>query len=389
MLQSLHTGSFALYLFLWALIAVFGAGTLPITFTKAVNNWFDTHRGKALGMTLVSTGIFGALAKFFAAEITLLYGWRVAYVALGMLPILIAFPIALVAFRDTCDEPASESSFVRFKLPVMACSFAGMAILSYYVLEFIFNSVETSGWKLQYVTGVAFLAIVFVPLLMLTFGRLVSDPTTRKIEANLTSENEELYGFTFSEVIRQWRFWMLAVCFLVISVSIGAVIPNLEQIFVSKGFSLSEAVGIAILTGLAVLGGRVIGGFLIDYFWAPGVAFFFLSTPAIALYMLSGDSVSAEMATVAVLMIGFRAGVEYDFLAYLVAKYFGLRHYASIYGVLYSFFGLGAGLGPPLLSHLAEQEGAWGYVLVYSAIALVAFSIPLLSLGKYRDFKEQ
>ena len=182
---------------------------------------------------------------------------------------------------------------------------------------------------------------------------------------------------------------MLAVCFLVISVSIGAVIPNLEQIFVSKGFSLSEAVGIAILTGLAVLGGRVIGGFLIDYFWAPGVAFFFLSTPAIALYMLSGDSVSAEMATVAVLMIGFGAGVEYDFLAYLVAKYFGLRHYASIYVVLYSFFGLGAGLGPPLLSHLAEQEGAWGYVLVYSAIALVAFSIPLLSLGKYRDFKEQ
>ena len=224
---------------------------------------------------------------------------------------------------------------------------------------------------------------------MLTFGRLVSDPTTRKVEANLTSEKEELYGFTFSEVIRQWRFWMLAVCFLVISVSIGAVIPNLEQIFVSKGFSLSEAVGIAILTGLAVLGGRVIGGFLIDYFWAPGVAFFFLSSPAIALYMLSGDSVSAEMATVAVLMIGFGAGVEYDFLAYLVAKYFGLRHYASIYGVLYSFFGLGAGLGPPLLSHLAEQEGAWGYVLVYSAVALVVFSIPLLSLGKYRDFKEE
>ena len=388
MLQSLHTGSFALYLFLWALIAVFGAGTLPITFTKAVNNWFDTHRGKALGMTLVSTGIFGALAKFFAAEITLLYGWRVAYVALGMLPILIAFPIALVAFRDTCDEPASESSFVRFKLPVMACSFAGMAILSYFVLEFIFSSVETSGWKLQYVTGVAFLAIVFVPLLMLTFGRLVSDPTTRKVRAKITPENEELYGFTFFEVIRQWRFWMLAVCFLVISVSIGAVIPNLEQIFVSKGFSLSEAVGIAILTGLAVLGGRVIGGFLIDYFWAPGIAFFFLSTPAIALYMLSGETVSAEMATVAVLMIGFGAGVEYDFLAYLVAKYFGLRHYASIYGVLYSFFGLGAGLGPPLLSHFAEREGAWGSVLIYSAIALVVFSLPLLSLGKYRDFKK-
>ena len=198
MLQSMHTGSFALYLFLWALIAVFGAGTLPITFTKAVNNWFDIHRGKALGMTLVSTGIFGALAKFFAAEITLLYGWRVAYVALGMLPILIAFPIALVAFRDTHDLPASECKFVRFKLPIVACSFAGMAMLSYFVLEFIFSSVGTSGWKLQYITGVAFLAIVFVPLFMLTFGRLVSDASTGAISSNSTADSEELYGLTFS-----------------------------------------------------------------------------------------------------------------------------------------------------------------------------------------------
>ena len=65
MMQSLHTGSLLLYLLLWSFIAIFGAGTLPITFTKAVNNWFDVHRGKALGITLVSTGIFGALAKFF------------------------------------------------------------------------------------------------------------------------------------------------------------------------------------------------------------------------------------------------------------------------------------------------------------------------------------
>ena len=388
MLQSMHTGSFTLYLFLWALIAVFGAGTLPITFTKAVNNWFDIHRGKALGLTLVSTGIFGALAKFFAAEVSMLYGWRTAYVALGLLPILIAFPMALVAFRDTSDPPAVESFFVRFKLPFIAISLLGMGLLGYYVVGFILAAVADSGWKLQYVTGIAFLGIVFVPLIMLTFGRLASDASTRLRNNNPVAEDEELLGFTFAEVLKQWRFWMLAACFLVISVSIGAVIPNLEQIFISKGFTVSEAVGIAVLTGLAVLGGRVIGGFLIDYFWAPGVAFFFLSTPAVALYMLSGDAVSSEMATIAVLMIGFGAGVEYDFLAYLVAKYFGLRNYASIYGVLYSFFGLGAGLGPPFLSHLAEREGAWGFVLVYAAIALVVFSIPLLTLGKYHEFEK-
>ena len=155
---------------------------------------------------------------------------------------------------------------------------------------------------------------------------------------------------------------------------------------ISKGFSITEAVGLAVLTGLAVLGGRVIGGFLIDRFWAPAVAFIFLASPALALYMLSASVVSHEMASVAILIIGFGAGVEYDFLAYLVAKYFGMRSYASIYGALYSFFGLGSGFGPLLLSRFAEKEGEWVTVLIYCAVALLSASLPLLALGKYRDF---
>jgi MFS family permease len=389
MLQSLHTGSFALYLFLWALIAVCGAGTLPITFTKAVNNWFNIHRGKALGITLVSTGVFGALAKFFAAEITMLYGWRVAYLALGMLPILIAFPMALVAFRDITDTPAIESRFMVFKLPILGISLLGMVWLGYYVISFILASVAVDGWKIQYLTGITFLVIIFIPLIMLVVGKISVEPTNELgTKRQSVPPIQELSGLTLAQVLKQWRFWMLAFCFLVISVSIGAVIPNLEQILVSKGFSITEAVGLAVLTGLAVLGGRVIGGVLIDHFWAPGVAFFFLSTPSIALYILSGQTVTTEMATLAIMMIGFGAGVEYDFLAYLVAKYFGLRHYASIYGVLYSFFGLGAGLGPALLSHFAESEGEWGKVLIYAAIALIIASLPLLTLGRYRNFAE-
>ena len=385
MLQSLHTGSLALYLLLWSFIAIFGAGTLPITFTKAVNNWFDIHRGKALGIALVSTGVFGALAKFFAAEITSLYGWRAAYVALGLLPILIAFPMALVAFRDISDTRARDSLLVRFKLPILAVSAAGIGILSYYVLKFILPVVAADGWKLQYLVGVFFLFVIPVPLSMLLFGRVDQDPPARA-KASDTPKKLVQTGLTLPQALSEWRFWILAVSLVVISVAIGAVIPNLEQILISKGFSITEAVGLAILTGLAVLCGRVIGGFLIDRFWAPAVAFVFLSSPALALYMLSGQVVSNEMATVAILMIGFGAGVEYDFLAYLVAKYFGMRSYASIYGALYSFFGLGAGFGPLLLSRFAEKEGEWAMVLIYSGIALVIASLPLLALGKYRDF---
>jgi len=385
MMQSLHTGSLTLYIALWAFIAIFGAGTLPITFTKAINNRFDIHRGKALGIALVSTGVFGALAKFLAAEVMDLYGWRMAYVALGFLPIIIAFPIALVAFHDIDDQTSKDSLLVRLKIPILAVSVIGMSALAYYVLSFILPLVAADGWKLQYLVAVFFLVIAFIPLIMVIVGDVTFKPPLIK-NSRQQDGKSVLTGMTMSQALSGWRFWMLAASFVVISVAIGAVIPNLEQILMSKGFSMGEAVGLAILTGLAVLGGRVIGGVLIDRYWAPAIAFIFLSSPSIALYLLSGNIISSEVATVSILMIGFGAGVEYDFLAYLVAKYFGMHSYSSIYGGLYAFFGIGAGFGPAILSHYAEAQGEWVNVLIYAAIALLLGSLPLLTLGKYADF---
>ena len=295
--------------------------------------------------------------------------------------------MALVAFRDLDDKPAKESILVKFKLPILAVSALGLGALAYYVLQFILPAVVIDGWKLQYLVGIFFLVTVFIPLIMLLIGRVSQDPPQRA-EQETATEKAIQPGLTLPQTLSGWRFWMLAASFVVISVAIGAVIPNLEQILVSKGFSLTEAVGLAILTGLAVLGGRVIGGFLIDKFWAPAVAFIFLASPAIALYLLAGQTISNETATLSIMLIGFGAGVEYDFLAYLVSKYFGMRSYASIYGALYSFFGLGAGFGPVLLSRFAESEGEWVKVLIYSAIALVIASLPLLTLGKYRYFSD-
>ena len=61
MLFSLNNGSHTLYLFLWGLLSALSAGTLPITFTKAISRWFHEKRGLALGIALVGTGIGGAL----------------------------------------------------------------------------------------------------------------------------------------------------------------------------------------------------------------------------------------------------------------------------------------------------------------------------------------
>ena len=53
---SLLNGSVAMYLGIWAVLAIVGAGTLPITWTRAVTSWFFDKRGLALGISLVGIG---------------------------------------------------------------------------------------------------------------------------------------------------------------------------------------------------------------------------------------------------------------------------------------------------------------------------------------------
>lgn len=401
MALALNTGSKALYIGLWLVLAFAGAGTLPITFTRPVANWFKGNRGIALGIALIATGVFGALAKFGSQYIVSNEafhfvggsGWRSAYVLLGLLPIVIALPLSYLSLRDVNDEPASEASIVDLKYPILGIALLGTIGLVWMVISQVVPLIGQNGLRLEYIMAFGFCGLVFIPVLMMMFLDIKKTPPEMQ-----EGQAIELPGMTLPEALKEWRFWLLAISFVPISYAIGAIIPNIERVLRANEFGMDEAVGLATLTGLAVLGGRIIGGYLIDRFWAPGVAFLFLASPAIALWMLAQPGVTPTTATIAILMIGFGAGVEYDFMAYMVSKYFGMKSYSAIYGAIYGFFALGAGLGPSIMTDIADGRGIhflginlgilpgqdWNFTLTSAAIILFVSTIPLLFLGKYR-----
>ncbi len=401
MALALNTGSKPLYIVLWLLLAFAGAGTLPITFTRPVANWFDRNRGIALGIALIATGVFGALAKFFAQYIVSNpewhffngSGWRSAYILLGLLPLTIALPLSLLSLRDVDDVPSTDAGLVKLKLPILAVSLAGSLGLIWIVWQQVLPLTAANGLRLEYAMAFGFTALILVPVVSMILFDIRKMPPQREPGAP-----PELPGMSLSGAARDWRFWLLGLCFVPISYAVGAVIPNIERILVAQQFDIADAVGLATLTGLAVLSGRAIGGYLIDRFWAPGVAFAFLASPAFALWLLGQPGLTPGTATLAILMIGFGAGVEYDFMAYIVSKYFGMKSYSAIYGALYAFFAVGAGLGPSIMTDIADGRGIhflgadtgllaghnWQWTLTSAAIILFISTLPILTLGKYR-----
>jgi MFS family permease len=318
MLHGLNPGSFPLYVATWVIIGVVGVGTLPITWTRVINNWFSECRGLALGLALVSTGIAGICAKFWVAYLIGEFGWRWAFVGLGLFPLLIALPVVYLLFRDT-DDPKLDPDVL---------------------------------------------------------------PHHKRKGAVL----EELPGMSAPQAFREWRFWLLGICFVAISFGIGGTLPNLESLFGSKGFNPNDAVTLASLIGVSVVVGRLGGGFLLDYIWAPAVAFTLLVLPAISCFLLADASLSFAIAACAVLLIGLAAGAEQDLMAFLVVRYYGMKSYGVIYGILYSAFALGAGSGPWVFGKVFELTGTYDIVLKYAAMAFILGAAPLLLLGKYRFY---
>lgn len=299
----------------WAVAATLGAGTLPITFTRTVNRWFDKHRGLALGFAMTGTGLFGVLCKPLLAWVIADYGWRGGYFALGLLPLCLALPVAFCLFRE---PPATD----------VAPDHAGK-------------------------------------------------PSA--------ADDDASSGMTRGEAVRHWRFWLIAIILVPISFALAGAVPNLEPILLDRGIDQATILTLTPMVGLASISGRLIGGWLLDRFWAPAVAFVLLGMPAISCIILTSADLDPDMARAAIVLIGFALGIEYDVVAYLTSRYFGMRSYSAIYGVFYVCFSTGAGFGPLVFGLIRDFTHDFGPALQISAVMLPLCSAGFLFLGKYPD----
>jgi MFS family permease len=65
----------------------------PLPCQVLISRWFDKNRGKAMGIAYLGIGAGGAIVPLIAAALEKNYGWHYSLATLGVLVILIAFPM--------------------------------------------------------------------------------------------------------------------------------------------------------------------------------------------------------------------------------------------------------------------------------------------------------
>lgn len=286
-------------------MALLGAGTIPVTWTRAIATNFFQRRGLALGLTLTGTGICAMLVPHYLVWVSSHFGWRGAYIALGLATLVIAGSVVYLGFKPV--EPDKKDHDLN--------AYDGVSLTLY----------------------------------------------------------QALCGY---------RFWILLFSILFAYFGFSGIAPNLFASLTDNGLSANKAATVQSIYGISIIIGRIVVGYLIDRFWAPGVAAVSLLLPMAGALMFLG-SPDFYLAITAAFLIGFSAGAELDLLSFLAARYFGLRHYAKIYSILYAGLAICSGVAPMLFARVYDVTNNYDFGFLVAAILFSVSAVLVLGLGRY------
>lgn len=101
---SLVNGSLTLWFGLWFFYGVISLGTKITVWTTAISGSFDAARGMALGLAVAGAAVTQVVAPPLTQILVDNYGWRMAYVGLGIGWAALPFLLALFFLRDARDR---------------------------------------------------------------------------------------------------------------------------------------------------------------------------------------------------------------------------------------------------------------------------------------------
>jgi len=97
------SGDIRVFYAMWVIVPLLGFGVWPSSYIKVVSGWFERRLGLAIGVANIGIGIGSVILPALIGAVAGTYGWRAAYVAVGVLSLVIAWPSAFCFVHERGD----------------------------------------------------------------------------------------------------------------------------------------------------------------------------------------------------------------------------------------------------------------------------------------------
>jgi MFS family permease len=287
--------------------------------------------------------------------------------------------------------PLVSAWFDRYRGLAIGLSIAGIGLGYAYVPILLQYLIENQGWRSGYYALSAIVLFVAMPLVIFVLREspadmgLKPDGATEGPQPKATRKD---IGYTTSEIFRHREFWVLSLIFVVLSFVVNGMLAHMVPMLVDRGMDPGRAAAVAATEGLTVFLSRIFIGYLVDHFFAPRVAMIFFTLSAVGMVIFALGAVDA-WAFVAAILLGLSLGAEVDLLAFMTGRYFGLRSFGAIYGLLFAAILTGTALGPLAFGIGFETTGSYvGIISICVGINIVAVILTGM-LGPYPDWEAE
>lgn len=280
--------------------------------------------------------------------------------------------------------PVITAWFDKRRGLAIGLAISGIGMGFFYVPVLVQWLIDRFDWRAGYFGLSAVILLVAMPAIALF---LKETPAAMGLAVDGDSRPEPSAahvkaGLETREALRQVSFWLMMVTFIIVSFALNGMLTHLVPLLTDRGASPGFAATVASALGISVVIGRIGVGLLVDHFFAPRVAVITFGLSALGLLVLSAGA-SGAGAMFAAACIGLSLGAEIDLMAYLASRYFGLRAFASIYGILLSGILLGAGSAPVSFALWFDWTGSYAGVLVIGVVLSVMSMILMALLKPY------
>ncbi|WP_162527110.1 MFS transporter [Sphingomonas solaris] len=354
--------------------------------------------------TVITTGPFilsvaAAIGIFFAGRLAdrlgprrvvipglLLYGAAVALLTLtsgrewqwygNWLLIALAFPLVTASVWTA----AIVSRFKASRGLALAVALAGTGLSSSLTPLVVEATIENYGWRPAFGIIPFFAVAIVLPLALLLFDRRKSrDPMT---DGPAAPKRVPLSAADLRTAVVSPAFLYLLAASMVFAFSVLALMAHFVPFVTGKGLDRASAAAAVSAVGLCSIAGRLTTGFLLDRFSSTAVAAVAFAIPLVALLGLFHYDGSFIHALLIAIVLGASLGAEVDIIAFLTARYLGVRNYSAFLGLVQGCTALAVGSGPFVGSLIYDSTGSYDGLLWTCVPLLVAGVGAILMLGR-------
>lgn len=345
------------------LTGLLGAFVLPVG-GMAVDR-FGARRVAAVGLLLYALSL---------ASFAFLTGRLLQYYLLGLvLAVTCIFTGGVVFARPI------GMWFVRSRGTALGLTASGVSLIGALTYPLLQQVIARHGWSAGYLT-LAALAALAAPLVFLFMRDKPAEPPPASA-AGRVADAGPLPEAARTPLVKDGRFWTLAAAVVFANITIGGLVSQLQPMLSDKGVAPATAAIMGSGYAISIALGRVAGGVLLDRLWPPAVAALCMMLPVAGMMGLMVPEPPLLVIAAFVCLLGVGQGAEFDFLAFFIARYFGMKMFGTVMGIMMLFLSLSMSAGTFTFARVFDVTGGYQLALLIGIAANLAGAAALLAGG--------